>query len=654
VIVRGRDCRGSNDRHRKSSGRFERFITAHKTNKPTNQQNKQTTKHKKQTTMRFTLSALLIVSASATSMLPDARCGALTQCYLVNLATSGRNNVFNPVGTPVGATVTAYDPTAAGNDGYSIYCDTEGKVNYVKYVYGGDRPNTHYSPPWWANGDGDDEFGRRVNTWQLLAHCGLKEIQVVSYTWDGTDDFPCNSLTIKLDAKCDEPPVPAPVPVPTEAPITAPTEAPVVAPTEAPVAAPTEAPVAAPTEAPVAAPTKAPVQPPTKAPVRPCHPITCPANSIPNAENDGCVDSLYECICVTGFTKTDGKCVSPPTKAPVRPPTHAPVKPPTKAPVHSPTYALVKPPTKAPVRPPTYTLVKPPTKAPVRPPTHAPVKPPTKAPVVPPKVEICTNDCIVMEGAVEYKVIGNSMSNSEDRRDCSKKSSSSATLTVPTGAHIEKVYLQWSGSGLVDSAVKLNGSTVHAAKTFSQHLYNMDFFGAYADVTDLVLGSGTYTVSELSWSNEYRVCQANAAYGAWSLVAVYSGGDAIAGTRVHVCQDKFRMTFPSGTYTSSIGCIDNAYQCNSNAKITLVTYEGDAYKGEYFYVGNKYFGDNKFRGTTAPNLDINTFDLGNDIVTGTKNLEYTFKTYYVDSAFGGAVEGLFDFVKVLKYRSDCV
>jgi hypothetical protein len=259
-----------------------------------------------------------------------------------------------------------------------------------------------------------------------------------------------------------------------------------------------------------------------------------------------------------------------------------------------------------------------------------------------------------MEGAVDYRVIGNSMSNSEDRTDCSKKSSSSATLTVPTGAHIEKVYLQWSGSGSVDSSVKLNGSTVNAAKTFSQHLYDWDFFGAYADVTDLVKGSGTYTVSELSWSNAYSVCQANAAYGAWSMVVVYSGGDATAGTRVHVCQDKFRMTFPSGTYSSSIGCIDNAYSCSSNAKITLVTYEGDAYKGEYFYVGGKYFGDNKFRGTTAPNLDINTFDLGNDIVTGTKNLEYTFKTYYVNSVFGGAVEGLFDFVKVLKYRSDCV
>ena len=183
----------------------------------------------------------------------------------------------------------------------------------------------------------------------------------------------------------------------------------------------------------------------------------------------------------------------------------------------------------------------------------------------------------------------------------------------------------------------------------------MDFFGAYADVTDRVKGSGTYTVSELSWSNEYRYCQPNAAYGAWSMVVVYSGGDAIAGTRVHVCQDKFRMTYPSGTYSSSIRCIDNNYHCSSNAKLTLVTYDGDAYKGEHFYVAHKYFGDNKFRGTTAPNLDINTFDLGHDIVTGgTKNLEYTFKTYYVNSVFGGAVEGLFDFVKVLRYRSDCV
>jgi hypothetical protein len=281
-------------------------------------------------------------------------------------------------------------------------------------------------------------------------------------------------------------------------------------------------------------------------------------------------------------------------------------------------------------------------------PVLSPTKPPTR-------IEQCTSDCVVFEGQVDYKVIGNSMSNSEDRTDCSKKDSSSAVLSIPSGAKLEKVYLQWSGSGLVDGTVKLNGQSVSASKTFSQRLSQWDFFGAFADVTHLVSGSGTYTVSDLSWSNAYSVCQANAAYGAWSLVAVYSGGDAVAGTRVHVCQDKFRMTYPQGYYQSSIGCIEASYSCSSQAKFTIVTYESDAYKGEHFYIGGKYFGDNIFRGSTAPNLDIKTFDLGSQIITGSStSLSYKFETYYVNTVFGGAVEGLFDFVKVVKYRTECL
>lgn len=512
-------------------------------------------------TMRFAvLAATSLFSVATAERTPDPRCGEITQCYLVNLDESGRDNVFHPIGTPIGSSVVSYRPDSS-HEGWSIYCDHVGKVNYVKYYYGDGEVNTHYSVPWWANGDNS---GQRVNKWGFLEQCGLKTIEVVSFTWDGTDQFPCNSVTLEVDAKCGNP-----VPAPTEAPVPSPTDAPVPSPTEAPVPSPTDVPVPSPTEAPVPSPTDAPVPAPTDAPV------------------------------------------PSPTKAPVPAPTKAPVPAPTRAPV------------------------------------PAPTKPPTS-------ISTCPNDCVVFEGSVDYKVIGNSMSYSEDRRDCRKKSSSSSQLNVPHGAKIEKVYLQWSGSGQVDSAVYLNGSYVRAAKTFNQHLYSLDFFGAYADVTHLVRGSGTYRVSGLSWSNAHGVCQANAAYGAWSLVVVYSGANAVPGTRVHVCQDKFRMTFPQGTYSSSIGCVDASYSCNTNAELTLVTFEGDAYKGEYFYVGGQYFGNNLFRGTTAPNLDINTFNLGNSIVTGgSRSLSYNFKTYYVNSVFGGAVEGLFDFVKVLKYRSDC-
>lgn len=266
-----------------------------------------------------------------------------------------------------------------------------------------------------------------------------------------------------------------------------------------------------------------------------------------------------------------------------------------------------------------------------------------------------SNDCSVFEGAIDYKVIGNSMSYSEDRTNCQKKSSSSAYLTIPHGARVKKVFLQWSGSGHVDSGISLNHYHVHAAKTFSQHLYGMDFYAAYADVTHIVKGSGTYTVSQLSWSNADKICQMNAAYGAWSMVVIYEDGySCVPGTRIHVCQDKFRMTYPSNVYASSIPCIEASHGCPTNADFTLVTYEGDAYKGEKFYVADHYVGDNYFRGSTAPNLDINKFRLGNSIITeATKSLEYQFNTYYAHTVFGGAIEGLFDFVKVVKYRASC-
>ena len=369
-------------------------------------------------------------------------------------------------------------------------------------------------------------------------------------------------------------------------------------------------------------------------------------------------------------------------------PVPVPVPAPTKAPMPAPTEAPVPAPTKAPVPAPTEAPVPAPTKAPV----PAPTKPPTKAPTVAPTpvpafcgdgnkdageecddgnkvsgdgcsstceietvVEKCPVDnCAIWNGPVDYTTIGSSMSLSEDRTNCGKKHSSSSRLYVPAGAKVEKAYLQWSGSGSVDSYVTLNGYSVHAARTFTGGYGHWHFFGAYADVTSLVKkqGSGLYTVQNLSWSNSHTVCQANAAYGAWSLVVVYSSASLDPDTRIHVCQDKFKFTFPAGTYSTNINCVTST--CSSNAKLTLVTYESDAYKGEKFYVGGKLIGDNIFRGSTAPNLDIKSFNVGTSLVNAkTRTLNYYFQTYLVHTRFGNAIEGLFDFVKVFKYRSKC-
>jgi hypothetical protein len=214
-------------------------------------------------------------------------CGKFTKCTLVNLSQSPDSNVFHATGVTLNPEfAVSYNPKDSTR-GWSIECDTEGIIDYVKYFLEDGDVETHYSAPFWIRGD---NTGTRVNRFEDLNECGPKLIEVEFYIWSQGDDAPCDATTIRLHAECP------------------PTMAPVKPPTMAPVKPPTMAPVKPPTKAPVKPPTKAPVKPPTKAPVRPCHPITCPANSYPKA-NDGCVDSAHECICKPGYIKFCGKCV---------------------------------------------------------------------------------------------------------------------------------------------------------------------------------------------------------------------------------------------------------------------------------------------------------------------------------------------------------
>jgi hypothetical protein len=215
---------------------------------------------------------LLTIHFALQSLASATECGKFTKCTLVNLSQSPDSNVFHATGTTLNPDyAVTYNPNDSDR-GWSIECDTEGIIDYVKYFLEDGDVKDAFSVPFWIDGDNS---GVRVNRFEDLNECGPKTIKVKFYIWSQGDDAPCDSTTIRLNAVCP------------------------VAPTKAPVA---------PTKAPVKPPTKAPVKPPTKAPVRPCHPITCPANSIPQAY-DGCADSAHECICKPGYIKFCGKCV---------------------------------------------------------------------------------------------------------------------------------------------------------------------------------------------------------------------------------------------------------------------------------------------------------------------------------------------------------
>jgi hypothetical protein len=263
------------------------------------------------------------------------------------------------------------------------------------------------------------------------------------------------------------------------------------------------------------------------------------------------------------------------------------------------------------------------------------------------------NGCTIYRGNVDFIAIGNSMNFSEDRTNCNKKTNSSASLSIPNGTQVKSAILYWSGSDKLDNTATLNGHTIHSSKNWetSRGLKIFNFYAAKADVTNIVKssGSGNYTVGDISWVNDGGHCVFNSAYGAWALVVVYEGNHLPANT-IHICENEFKYTDKPGRYTQEFTCINPPKNCNPNAELTIIAFEGDNYKGENFYLnGQKHSGNNNFRGQTAPNLDIVSFNIDNHINSNTSSFSYTIETFTTNSVFGLAIEGLLDFVKIVKY-----
>jgi hypothetical protein len=251
------------------------------------------------------------------------------------------------------------------------------------------------------------------------------------------------------------------------------------------------------------------------------------------------------------------------------------------------------------------------------------------------------------QGNVSHITIGNTMSYAEDMTNCTQKANSAATLNIPAGSQVVAAYLYWSGSGAADNAVTLNSTNVTATSTQTDYMSTSVFYGANANITSLVqaTGSATYTLSNLTWSSATAYCNSNSAYGAWAMVVVYQN-NTLPSSTIHIGTD-FSDTYTQYDNNRTISCVNFAAGCTTNAQLTLVGFETDNYKGEYLYINGTYMGDNNFRGQTGPNLDILTF---NTTLSGT-SLNYNIQTYTANTVWGVAIEGMFDYVRILKYNN---
>ncbi|PXF40390.1 hypothetical protein BWQ96_09897 [Gracilariopsis chorda] len=157
-------------------------------------------------------------------------------------------------------------------------------------------------------------------------------------------------------------------------------------------------------------------------------------------------------------------------------------------------------------------------------------------------------DCFTFDGPGDYVLIGNSLSRSEDRRNCQHRKSSSARLKLPTGAKVKKAILYWSASGRLRQKAKasFNGVIVLANRTYyGGYTTSLRFYGAWAGVTSMVQTNRLYNVGGIWVDNGEPYCSINSAYAVWSL-AVVSERANLPSVRLSLCVDDFTYTYPAG------------------------------------------------------------------------------------------------------------
>ncbi|HLW62978.1 MAG TPA: hypothetical protein VKY33_06210, partial [Flavobacterium sp.] len=135
-------------------------------------------------------------------------------------------------------------------------------------------------------------------------------------------------------------------------------------------------------------------------------------------------------------------------------------------------------------------------------------------------------------GRYDFLMFGNTLNTAANGTagPCVILTESSADFTLVPGQEIAAAYLYWSGSGGLNDAdldVKLNGIDITAERTWTTTMgtnANLNFFGAFADVTEQVqnTGIGEYTFSDMDLTQVIQpYCSTGLNYGGWAVVVVY-------------------------------------------------------------------------------------------------------------------------------------
>lgn len=252
-------------------------------------------------------------------------------------------------------------------------------------------------------------------------------------------------------------------------------------------------------------------------------------------------------------------------------------------------------------------------------------------------------------GRYDFFTIGNTMNtgpNGTVGAPCTILTQSSAILNLNPTQSVQAAFLYWSGSGSLSQAdlnVKLNGTPITAQRTFTTTgPTGLEFFGAFADVTNFVKASGfvNYTLSDLDLTNIIApYCPSGSNYAGWSIVVIYE--NATLPNRVVSLYEGFQIVDHTGqNVTIALNGL-NVTNVN-NAKVGFLAWEGDENiaVAEELRINGKLVGNpplnpsnnafnntNTYTGATNLwNMDIDYYQVGSLINLGDTSMTVHIKT----------------------------
>jgi hypothetical protein len=180
-------------------------------------------------------------------------------------------------------------------------------------------------------------------------------------------------------------------------------------------------------------------------------------------------------------------------------------------------------------------------------------------------------------GNINFVTTGGSLRSAPNVTNaCSINTTSTQNLSgIPATRTIRNAYLYWGASGnTADTSVTLNGTTVTASRTFARTFNNgtaFNFFGAFADVTSLVGGNGSYTFGGLTVQTGTPWCISQAVDVGWSLIVVYEG----AAERLRAINIYDGLDYFYGSQVTQTPSGFRVPATNIDGRIAVFTLEGD-------------------------------------------------------------------------------